>query len=134
MFQDSPESVLPNNNTARSSLPFFAFIIVAVTMWKTLATIWNLILNYILIPGSPVQTQIITFYNARRAREKKFHVMNHDFGRKHLPCSFMNENTAFLLMTAMAANFYQYLISKIAKVLKELDPQRNWRKKQAYIT
>lgn len=49
--------------------------------------------------------------------------MNNNFGWKRLPFSFMNGNKAFLLMTTMAANFYQYLIPKIAKVFKELDPQ-----------
>ena len=70
-----------------------------------------------------VMDEIITFYNARGASEKKFDVMNNDFGWSHLPCSFMSENTTFLLLTAMAANFYLFLIKKISKVFKELKPE-----------
>lgn len=69
------------------------------------------------------EEEIITFYNARGASEKKFDVMNNDFGWSHLPCSFMNENTAFLLLTAMAANFYLYLMGKISKVFRDLKPE-----------
>ncbi len=29
----------------------------------------------------------------------------------HLPKSFMNQNTVFLLITAMAANFYRYIVA-----------------------
>ncbi|WP_414630766.1 hypothetical protein [Bacteroides sp. UBA939] len=50
-------------------------------------------------------------------------MMNNDFGWSHLPCSFLNENTAFLLITAMAANCYQYLIRRIAKVFTDLKPK-----------
>ena len=40
-----------------------------------------------------------------------FDHQNNDFGWAHLPKSFMNQNTVFLLLTAMAANFYQYIVS-----------------------
>ena len=56
--------------------------------------------------------EIITFYNVQGTSAKKFNVINKDF----LSFSFMNESTTFLLMTAMAANFYQHLISKIMKI------------------
>ena len=36
---------------------------------------------------------------------------NNDFGWAHLPKSFMNQNTVFLLITAMAANFYRYIVA-----------------------
>ena len=69
------------------------------------------------------EEEIITFYNARGASEKKFDVMNNDFGWSKLPCSFLNENTAFLILTAIAANVYLYLIGKIAKVFTDLKPE-----------
>jgi len=34
-------------------------------------------------------------YNNRGARECDFARLNNDFGWKHLPCSFMNENTVY---------------------------------------
>ena len=48
--------------------------------------------------------------------------MNNDFGWKHLPCSFLGENTVFLLLTAMAKNFYACLIKKIATLFDDLEP------------
>lgn len=69
------------------------------------------------------EEEIITFYNARGASEKKFDVMNNDFGWSKLPCSFLNENTAFLLLTAIAANVYLYLIGKIAEVFTDIKPE-----------
>jgi len=44
---------------------------------------------------------IIEYYNQRGARERDFDALNNDFGWSHLPCSFLNENTVFLLLMAM---------------------------------
>ena len=43
--------------------------------------------------------------------EQVFDRQNNDFGWAHLPKSFMNQNTVFLLITAMAANFYRYIVA-----------------------
>jgi len=48
--------------------------------------------------------------------------MNNDFGWKHLPCSFMNENTVYLIIMAMAKNFYNYFIEKVAEVFEDIKP------------
>ena len=55
--------------------------------------------------------EIIQHYNKRGTAEQVFDRQNNDFGWAHLPKSFMNQNTVFLLLTAMAANFYQYIVS-----------------------
>lgn len=68
------------------------------------------------------EEEIIKFYNDRGASEKTFDQMNNDFGWKYLPCSFMKENTVFLLLTAMAKNFYTYLIHKISEVMDDIEP------------
>lgn len=65
--------------------------------------------------------EIILFYNGRGACERTFDMMNNDFGWNHLPCSFLKENTAFLLLTAMAKNFYAFLIKKVAAVFSDLE-------------
>lgn len=62
-------------------------------------------------------SQIVSFYNQRGSAERTFDAMNNDFGWAKLPCSFLNENTAFMIMTAIYANLYQYLLSKISKKL-----------------
>ena len=39
------------------------------------------------------EKSVIETYNKRGARERDFDRLNNDFGWKHLPCSFLNENT-----------------------------------------
>ena len=55
--------------------------------------------------------EVILHYNKRGTAEQVFDRQNNDFGWAHLPKSFMNQNTVFMLLTAMAANFYQYIVS-----------------------
>lgn len=66
--------------------------------------------------------QIITFYNKRGDSERLFDVMNNDFGWSKLPCSFLSENTAYMIITAIIANFYRYLIGEYSKVIGWLQP------------
>lgn len=68
------------------------------------------------------EKQVITFYNQRGSSEKLFDVMNNDFGWKHLPFSFMNENTVFLIITAMMKNLYNYFIGLLSKVFGNINP------------
>jgi len=65
---------------------------------------------------------VIEFYNQRGSSEKTFDVMNNDFGWKQLPCSFMNENTSFMILMAMAKNFYNYFVEKVSKVFTNIKP------------
>ena len=65
---------------------------------------------------------VIEYYNQRGSSEKLFDVMNNDFGWNHLPCSFMNENTVYLIIMAMAKNFYNYFVDKVAKVFEDIKP------------
>lgn len=54
------------------------------------------------------EKEVIEYYNARGASEKIFDEMNNDFGWKHLPFSFLNENCSFMIITAMVKNFYKF--------------------------
>lgn len=56
--------------------------------------------------------EVIEFYNQRGKQEKIFDEMDNDFGWKALPKSFMNENTVFLLITAMIKNFFNFIVAK----------------------
>ena len=47
------------------------------------------------------EEQVIDKYNQRGTCEKNFDVQNNDFGWAHLPFSTMEDNTVFLLFTAM---------------------------------
>jgi len=64
------------------------------------------------------EKEVIEYYNQRGSSEKLFDVMNNDFGWKHLPCSFMNENTVYLIIMAMTKNFYNYFVEKVALVFE----------------
>ena len=48
--------------------------------------------------------------------------MNNDFGWKHLPFSFLNENNAFMIITATIKNLYNYFIAIVAAVFKNINP------------
>jgi hypothetical protein len=61
--------------------------------------------------------EVVAFYNERGSSEKTFDVMNNDFGWSKLPCSFLNENTSYMIMTAIYANFYQHIITTFSEKL-----------------
>ena len=66
------------------------------------------------------EKDIITFYNECGASEKNFDIQNNDFGRAHLPFSFMAENMVFMMVTAMLKNFYLHLVRHISEKVKPL--------------
>jgi len=68
------------------------------------------------------EKEVIEYYNQRGCSEKLFDVMNNDFGWKHLPCSFINQNLAYLIIMAMAKNFYNYFVEKVAMVFEDIMP------------
>ena len=47
--------------------------------------------------------------------------MNNDFGWKHLPASFLNENCAFMIITAMIKNFYNYFVKIVSSVFEGIN-------------
>lgn len=61
--------------------------------------------------------EIIAYYNQGGATEKIFDEMNNDFGWKHLPFSFLQENTVYMILTAMCRNFYLIILEKISKIV-----------------
>jgi len=68
------------------------------------------------------EKEIIEFYNARGASEKIFDEMNNDFGWKHLPFSFLNENNTFMIITAMIKNFYNYIVNLVSRKFEKIKP------------
>ena len=61
------------------------------------------------------EKEVIEYYNNRGTSEKIFDVMNNDFGWKHLPFSFLNENNAFMIITAMIKNFYNFFVAIVSE-------------------
>lgn len=68
------------------------------------------------------EKHIIEYYNNRGASEKIFDVMNNDFGWKHMPFSFLNENNAFMIITAMIMNFYNYFVAIVSEKFEDILP------------
>lgn len=68
------------------------------------------------------EQEVIEYYNNRGTSEKIFDVMNNDFGWKHLPFSFLNENNAFMIITAMIKNFYNYFVAIVSEKFEGINP------------
>ncbi len=68
------------------------------------------------------EKEVIEYYNQRGGSEKIFDIMNNDFGWSHMPFSFLNENAAFMIITAMIKNFYNYFVALVSKVFAGINP------------
>ena len=68
------------------------------------------------------EKEVIEYYNQRGKIEKVFDVMNNDFGWKHLPFSFLDQNATFMVITAMIKNFYTYFINIVSEKFEDLEP------------
>ncbi len=66
------------------------------------------------------EKDVVLFYNKRGGSEKNFDIQDNDFGWAHLPFSFMNENTVFMLITAMLKNFFLYLTQTLSESIKAI--------------
>jgi len=64
---------------------------------------------------------VIYFYNRRGAIERNFDDLKNNFNWGRLPFSFLNENTVFMIISAMGSIIYQYLIMKFSKKLSFVD-------------
>ena len=61
------------------------------------------------------EEEIIKYYNKRGSIERVFDQMNNDFNWAHLPSSDMNQNTVFMLLTALLRNFCTKFISEVSR-------------------
>jgi hypothetical protein len=68
------------------------------------------------------EQEVIEYYNKRGKSEKVFDVMNNDFGWKRLPFSFLDQNSTFMIITAMIKNFYTYFINIVSEKFEDLKP------------
>lgn len=66
--------------------------------------------------------QVVFFYNQRGKIEREFDVLKNDFGWNNMPFSKLEQNTVFLLITAICRNIYNYIISFFSKTYKNLKP------------
>lgn len=66
--------------------------------------------------------EVVRFYNARGNSERLFDEMNNDFLWKRMPFSFLEQNTVFLIMTAICRNLYHFIVSHVAERLDFIKP------------
>lgn len=64
---------------------------------------------------------VVFFYNQRGKAEREFDVLKNDFGWDSMPFSKLEQNTVFLLFTAMCRNIYNYIIHKFSGIYKHLN-------------
>jgi len=48
--------------------------------------------------------------------------MNNDFGWKHLPFSFLNKNTVFMIIIAIIRNIYILMVKKVSLLFDGITP------------
>lgn len=59
--------------------------------------------------------EIYCFYNQRGSSENLFEILKHDFNWKYLPCSFLDQNTVFMIISALCYVLYEWIKKHIAK-------------------
>lgn len=66
--------------------------------------------------------QIVFFYNQRGAIEREFDVLKNDFAWDKMPFSKIEQNTVFLIITAICRNLYEFIINSFSKIYTNLSP------------
>lgn len=67
--------------------------------------------------------EVVCFYNQRGTVEREFDVLKNDFGWQNLPFSKIEQNTVFLIFTAMCRNLYAHIIESFSHRFKGLSPK-----------
>jgi len=63
---------------------------------------------------------LILFYNNRGTAERQFSFMKNDFGWKYPPFAKMNENTVFMIISALANNTFRSVVKLIESKIPEI--------------
>ena len=59
--------------------------------------------------------EVVRFYNQRGAIERNFDDLKNNFNWRRIPFSILNENTCFLIISAIVSIIYNYLIKTFSK-------------------
>jgi transposase len=73
--------------------------------------------------------QVVNFYNQRGAIEREFDVLKNDFSWNKMPFSHIEQNTVFLIITAICRNLYEFIINSFSKLYANLDQRSHQIKK-----
>ncbi len=66
------------------------------------------------------EKEAIIFYNKRGDSERVFDMQNNDFNWNSMPHSFLEENTVYLIIMAIAHIIYKWLLNIFAKIVDGL--------------
>ena len=66
--------------------------------------------------------EVFHFYNQRGGVEKEFDILKNDFGWNHMPFSKLEQNTVYLILTAICRNLYAVIIKSFSEKYKNLAP------------
>lgn len=66
--------------------------------------------------------KVIDFYNQRGDIENNFASLLNDFNWKRLPFSFLNENTVFMILSAITAILYRYILIAFSRKVNFVSP------------
>jgi len=79
--------------------------------------------NYLFIITNDYEIsekEAIIFYNKRGDSERVFDIQNNDFNWKSMPHSFLEENTVYLIIMALAHIVYKYILGIFSDVVEGL--------------
>ncbi|MBN2166743.1 MAG: transposase [Marinilabiliaceae bacterium] len=66
--------------------------------------------------------EVVFFYNQRGVIEREFDVLKNDFGWNNMPFSKLEQNTVFLMFSAICRNIYHHIINSFSKRYDFLKP------------
>jgi hypothetical protein len=66
------------------------------------------------------EKEAIVFYNKRGDSERVFDIQNNDFNWNSMPHSFLEENTVYLIIMAVAHIIFKWLLGIFSKVVEGL--------------
>jgi hypothetical protein len=81
---------------------------------------------YAIITNDEIATpeEVFTFYNQRGgASENVIDILKNDFNWNHLPCSFLAQNTVFMILSAISYVLYTWTKNRISKYIKGITSQ-----------
>jgi len=65
---------------------------------------------------------VILFYNNRSSLEPNFHYLNEDFNWKHMPFSFLDANTVFMIISAISCVLFEFIKGIYSKLVDFVQP------------
>ena len=71
---------------------------------------------------------VLVYYNNRAAAEPNFDILNNDFNWSHLPFSFLNQNTVFMILSAISLIIFEWIKKLYSKIVDFINPKMRMKK------